>query len=357
MTLALPATFNSGARPLIMAYIGDDDPHRGDSKATQGLGRIIANIMKGDYIYVDAAMLERSFPKLSGGKDRLAAYAKSRRPDIVIGTWKAITVDTDHDSPFYTVSCLNEGIIGRAPSKKRRSGFVPHHLTQDLLTAEKAEFKKHYPKIEGPLIAVMLGGNHVEIPYDLSKHLTSLASAYPQVTFFFCPCRRSGPLKDDTIRYLRRDLFETEKRFLMDRHTLDGRLKKIFANLAARPPSPGLTGGTSILDVNYDDAIAGYNPYLGLLASADHIIVAGESYSLVSEALFTGKKVYTFHPAHDYTALKRVIDLESIDHTRPLPVYQGKSFDLTGEIATGIVKSYCIDRERRKNATLLEAAP
>ncbi len=40
------------------------------------------------------------------------------------------------------------------------------------------------------------------------------------------------------------------------------------------------------------------NPYLGLLALADAIIVTGDSISMCSEACYTGKPVFTFAPKH-----------------------------------------------------------
>ncbi len=343
MTRALPATFNNGARPLVMAYIGSDDPHRGDSKAAQGLGRIIANIMKGDYIYLDNAMLRRSFPLVADSPGLLTAHAKIYGiPDIAVGTFTARFMETPFRRKVFTVSALNEGMgLIYIPRGKRVPGFVPHHLTRQLLAAEKAEFKKHYPQIEGPLIAVMLGGKKLARARDLAAHLATLASAYPKATFFFCPCRRTEDMKDRAIRQLKGELRDIDTLAQKGVPAFNQRLKDIFANLAAQPRRSSLSSNVTILDVDYEQAIAGYNPYLGLLASADQIIVAGESFSLVSEALFTGKKVYTFEPINDYAAIENVISLELTDCTKPLPVVRRpKPFDLTSEIAKGIVQTY-----------------
>jgi mitochondrial fission protein ELM1 len=46
----------------------------------------------------------------------------------------------------------------------------------------------------------------------------------------------------------------------------------------------------------YDWQGGGENPYLGLLALADRIVVTGDSISMCSEACFTGKPVFTFAP-------------------------------------------------------------
>ena len=47
------------AGPRVMAYIGDDDPHRGDSKAAQGLARVVADMLNGTYVYVDRQTIKQ----------------------------------------------------------------------------------------------------------------------------------------------------------------------------------------------------------------------------------------------------------------------------------------------------------
>lgn len=48
----------------------------------------------------------------------------------------------------------------------------------------------------------------------------------------------------------------------------------------------------------FDWQSGGDNPYLGLLALSDAIIVTGDSISMCSEACYTGKAVFTFAPDH-----------------------------------------------------------
>ena len=44
--------------PLVMAWIGQDDPLRGDSQMAVGLAKLCAEMTGGRYVYVDQKMLE-----------------------------------------------------------------------------------------------------------------------------------------------------------------------------------------------------------------------------------------------------------------------------------------------------------
>lgn len=80
-------TLGKKAKPIVMAYIGDDDPNRGDSRGSTGLARVIAEMINGRFVYVDAAMLEKSFPNVQGIGHQFRAYVeKNGKPEIMIGT-------------------------------------------------------------------------------------------------------------------------------------------------------------------------------------------------------------------------------------------------------------------------------
>ena len=110
----------------------------------------------------------------------------------------------------------------------------------------------------------------------------------------------------------------------------------------------------SIIDIDYDNAIRNYNPYLGLLANADHIVVAGQSFSLVSEALFTGKNIYLYHPDEPYTHLTKedyVARLETLNPNAPFPTHTMPPIDMTRQVAEAIIEDY------KENTGQLEPAP
>ncbi|MBI4031205.1 MAG: hypothetical protein HY370_05965 [Proteobacteria bacterium] len=139
-----------------MAYIGDDDPHRRDSKAATGLAKITAEILNGRHIYVDERMLETAFPGMRSTKERLHAYLRQcGNPDIVIGTHARHAPWSEEHRPAVIVSSINESlsdIFGLADRD-----LVPHHLTQNPLEKERQEFLRRYPRINNPLVAVMMG--------------------------------------------------------------------------------------------------------------------------------------------------------------------------------------------------------
>ncbi|MBI4031204.1 MAG: mitochondrial fission ELM1 family protein [Proteobacteria bacterium] len=146
----------------------------------------------------------------------------------------------------------------------------------------------------------------------MGKKLLGVADAYPEITFFICPGRRTGNADSYLIRYLK------------------GRAPKMKSRI-------------SIVNVKYEHAIKEYNPYLGLLAHADHIVVAGNSCSLVSEALFTGKNIYIYEQRSSYNELraeKYVSDVLELPDNKPFPTTPMKRLDITRSVAERIAHKY-----------------
>lgn len=321
------------AGPLVMAYIGDDDPNRGDSKAAIGLSRLVAEMLHGRYVYVDEAMLEKNFPALDGMSEQLRAYLKQNGdPDIAIGSYatEVSSAAVDHP-PTLVVDDVNESM---SSARANNSELVSHHLTKELLKAEAEKFRQHYPGIRGPLVAVMLGGEiYSSNCLGLARKLSNAAQQYPEITYFICPSRRTGDMKKKLVTSL-----------LKAGPVGDG-IRNLF-NYAVRAlglTAVNLPGNMNVLSVNYKAAKNGYNPYLGLLGAADHIVVAGESYSLVSEALFTGKNIYVYKPGNEYpTLISRgyVVDIEDDDCKHQFPTEPMEPLDLTGSVAKSIVEEY-----------------
>jgi hypothetical protein len=284
--------------PLVMAYIGDDDPHRGDSKAAIGLAKLVAEMLDGRYVYVDKVMLDKSFPFCRDIGKQLEKFAgKTPCPDVLIGTQQHQLERHLSRPPKVQVASINECLSNqwlKGDSREKREiqdktgrryggGLVSHHLTEDLLATEAKKIRQHYPKIKGELVAVLMGGGGYYTPrnYDeTAEKLKDIASHYPDgVTFFLCPSRRTR--KDYKSLFNALDESSLTK-------TLNSPirfLKSLFGK-AAQPNKMNVTG------VEYEKSIKTYNPYLGLLGAADHIVVTGDSVSLVSESLFTGKNIY-----------------------------------------------------------------
>jgi mitochondrial fission protein ELM1 len=130
-----------------------------------------------------------------------------------------------------------------------------HRVTPEKLAAAGKQFEKQFADIPRPRVAVLIGGTskaHTmtkENARKLAQQLAHLAEM-PHTGLLVTASRRTG---DENARILQE----------------------------------GLQGpGIFFWDGN------GENPYFGLLALADYIIVTQDSVSMTSEALSTGKPVY-----------------------------------------------------------------
>lgn len=305
--------------PAVMAYIGHDDPNRGDSKAAIGLSKLVAEILNGRSLYLDHTMIEGHFKNCNQIADQLDAYLNQHGvPDVVIGS-EAHQFYLTQKQPKLIVDGINECISRRGYVS---NGYIVcHHLTSELLEREADKFRQIYPNIRGPLIAVLMGGwfdmEHAYLPKKLSQILLN----YPEYTLFICPSRRT---KDCNFN-LKMKIEEYMHRPLWERLGLQGSSSK------------------SIMTVDYKNAIKDYNPYLGLLGAADHLVVAGDSSSIISEALYTGKTVYTYEASYVGSKLmrekNRIKDMLSIDDA-PFVTQTLESIDITREIAQTIADEY-----------------
>lgn len=128
-----------------------------------------------------------------------------------------------------------------------------HRVTQDKINAAKKTFAPVLEKLPQPRVAVLIGGNSkshrmtADVTHKLITHLKSLKAGLMVTT-----SRRTGTENTRTLR-----------------HSLEG-------------------SNTYFWDSE------GENPYFALLGFADYIIVTEDSISMTTEALSTGKPVYTF---------------------------------------------------------------
>lgn len=144
----------------------------------------------------------------------------------------------------------------RAPNVYVARGAL-HHVTHEKLSQAAIHFGPTLSHLRRPLISVLVGGSNrkqavsPDIIRDLAAKLKNAASL-SRAGLAITPSRRTGK--------------ENEK---------------ILAESLRDSPA-WIWGGT------------GENPYFGLLALADAIVVTADSVSMVSEAAFTGKPVYVY---------------------------------------------------------------
>lgn len=131
---------------------------------------------------------------------------------------------------------------------------APNRITAARLDDARAQWASRFAALPSPRVAVLIGGNskaykmQANVMRDLAGHLRALnANGYGLMV---TASRRTGAENEAILR----DALKDTDAFLWDGH--------------------------------------GDNPYFGMLAWADYIIVTADSVSMLSEAATTGKPVY-----------------------------------------------------------------
>jgi hypothetical protein len=270
---ARPHINSLDGKPLIWAYIGTDDPTRGDSRGANGLAQEVARLMGGRAVYVDSAMLKKNFPHTSEIRDALRKFVKREgMADIVIGTNSYDVIGIHQSRPTMIVKKINESVDSES---RRRTNLVPHDLTPDILAAAGVEFLEKYPGIKRPLYGVMLSSFYNKDAQTAMQSLAKVLKFEEGATVFFCPSRRTyDPDYQTLVQKLNEEI--------------------TFLNIERR---------IKIISPSFSDMRAGYNPYRGLISQADHMLVIGDSYSIISESICTGRPVYMVDASNDYQKL------------------------------------------------------
>ncbi len=279
------------AKPLVYAYIGTQDPMRGDSRARVGIAKTTAEILGGEYLYVDEATLKEHFPNVNGFKERLQRFVEERGlPDILVGHDASDFFAQQDKKPSVLFEYVPESIASKTSEKgytpTQLKGIVAHDLTPQILETEAQDFRQHYQDLKAPLVAVMMGGDFSKS--DVTKAATlmrRILKNYDEISVFVCPSRRTDEQYGEFM-----DVMENGAPDPLHLNMLINNLNKIF-NIKNKAPKLDWGDNVQLHGVDYEKCTKGYNPYMGLLASADHIIVLGRSQSLISEALYTGKTV------------------------------------------------------------------
>jgi uncharacterized protein len=209
------------------------------------------------------------FRSLGPGSDRLAPPW----PDIVIGCGRksvpfSLAIKRASEGKTFTVHIQNPLTDSRAfdlvaaPEHDRVKGTnvistrgALHPVSAGKLAAAAAHFRARFARLSRPYVAVLVGGpngrNRLDT-FDMARiadNLAALARRYG-TSLLITPSRRTGAANEAVLRERLKDL----PAFIWDG--------------------------------------SGENPYLGLLALADYLVVTSDSVSMVTEACATGKPVY-----------------------------------------------------------------
>ena len=308
---ATPPHRNSAdGKALVWAYIGSDDPTRGDSRGSTGLARQIADALGGRMLYVDSKMLEDHFPHTRDVEEKIRKLmVRDGTPDIIMGTQSLTAAMATSLKPTMVVNRYNEYL--RHDSTK----LVSHDLTPEILADAGRTFNKEYPELPGKIFGVLMASFYSGSERSKMRQLAKLCAHEAAATIFFCPSRRT----DD-------DAYET----LVDE------LKK---ELHVR----GLEDRVHIVAPKFAPMRDGYNPYRGLLDRADHMLLLGDSQSMVSEAVANGRPLYIGAKSDRYSKLQKrgYVRLLSDDVAdKPLPEVRLAPISITERIARDLTAEF-----------------
>jgi len=132
-----------------------------------------------------------------------------------------------------------------------------HHITPKLLEKNKMDFDQRFSILPKPIIGVLIGGSSKSYKFNrssLMNLINKLKNLHNKIgcSFVIAPSRRT---EEEFTKLIKNNLEDIPK-YIWDQKST--------------------------------------NPYLGILSSADTIIVTCESVSMISEACATGKPVYLF---------------------------------------------------------------
>jgi len=137
-----------------------------------------------------------------------------------------------------------------------KTSLALHRLTQETLAAARAQWEPVFAHLPKPWIAVLIGGSTHRYKMGVAEMRQVVAMIKGVLrresgSLLVTTSRRTG---DENVALLRESFIGESRTWLYDEH--------------------------------------GDNPYLGLLACADYIIVTEDSVNMLSEAAYTGKPIY-----------------------------------------------------------------
>lgn len=157
---------------------------------------------------------------------------------------------------------------------------LPSRVTPEILHAQHQLFGSRLSHYPGPVVVLLLGG-------QTKSALFTVADA-----------KALGENVRKAVKSVGGSLFVTNSR-----RTPQRSFEALLDELTGFP--------IYLHDVNATDS--DINPYIALLSYADHIIVTGDSSSMMSDALSTGRPVYTFAPGSTVEDRHRRFILDMVD--------------------------------------------
>lgn len=246
---------------------------------------------------------------------------KSPWPDVVLVAGRRafpMALEIKKRSGWHTkiVQIMNPGFYGRSkadllvipqhddlkniPKNGMLIDMAPHRITQEKLESEYKKWYKAFEELPSPKVALIVGGSTKDKVFTQSmakKMLTHTLNLQPK-SLLVTTSRRTPP---EVVQYLKESI----------------RIPHYFYQFGDKKE----------------------NPYFGFLSCADTLVVTGDSISMCSECVATGKKVFVFS-AQDMISKKHRRFLENLfqkGFAFPLGFYepqkQAKAINTSEQIA------------------------
>lgn len=312
--------------PTILVNIESDDPTRGDVAGWRGLARVMAKKVGGRVVYADDKLLRSTFPDAPEDTSYDALLAQFLKPynppEYVFGhrCSEALKLVGQDYGDAFAVTQINESI---ARDMLGEHELVAHHLTPEMMAEEGSLFDAQHPNIKTPIISVMLVDPNDDHVGRFAKKITRVMEHYPEATIYLCASRRTVGENYDALF----DAIKTQLR------------------------KEGLEDQIDLLGYKFDRE-APYNPYKGLIARSQHIVVWGNSQSMVSEALYGGKTVY-LHRGSRCTELEKqgyTLSFNALSKNEA-PIYKEfEPVNLTERIAEALLERRQGDDKQNKKS-------
>lgn len=315
-------------RPVILVNTSDVDTTRGDVAGWRGLARIIAKKTGARILYADEDTLRRRYINHATNEDYQELLAEmlleeKAVPEIVCGRqcFRALDKIGQGRNDVFEICDINEKISSNLLDENL---LVSHHLTPEAMAIEGARFDRKHPYIKGPVMAVMLVDPTYDESVSFARKIVPLMAHYPESTIYLCGCRRTKPNDQKNLEDLIND------------------------QIKAR----GMTGRITLESYVFSREDDHYNPYKGLIAKAKHFVIWGDSQSLLSEALYSGKTVYTYAQRWHIDGLARkgyAYRFNELAENEPPLSNEFEPVNLTNQIAEKLLERMALQNKNRRN--------
>ncbi len=268
----------NGSKPLIAINMVGQNSDRGDMHGFMGIAEDIARKIDGDVLVLrdrelDSAMqtlgIEPAHSQMSNDDKIRMIFRKAGNPDFYFArqTSPEILADMSASGCGVLITAMNEKLPKFCGVESAAAGehtALPHHIDKGKMEWEGHLFAQEYEDLPRPFIALHLADGFD--PYKIKEQMERHCRDMPEATFFVTSCHR----------------------------TKENDFKRMV--WALQDMLPDKTFPVIGFDKKYHDthhAGERLNPYIGLTATADHVVVCGYSASMLSERIATGRSVIT----------------------------------------------------------------